>query len=529
MLLVRNIRLPLSCADHEAEAVRQALRILHVPPRKVAHGGIAKLSVDARHGKPVLVVTAAITLKDEGEESAYAGASPCVCFTQKPEFSFSTGQAPLPHRPVVVGLGPAGLFAALLLARSGFRPLVLERGPALEERVRAVERFEATGTLDENANIQFGEGGAGTFSDGKLTTRVGDPLCSFVTDALLAHGAPADIAWRQKPHVGTDLLRGIITSIRSEIQSLGGEVLFNTTLTGLYSRGGALTGIATTAGDIPCEQLILAVGHSARDVFSMLAGAGLPLVCKPFSVGFRAEHLQTEIDKSLYHEAAGHPALPRGEYQLSQHVGGRCVYTFCMCPGGVVCAAASEREGVVTNGMSLHARDGKNANAAVVVSVDGQDFQQDPAAAIAFQRRLEQAAFRAGGGAYQAPAETVGSFLQGKGQLALGSVQPTYPRGVVPCDLGGLLPNELASALRQGLTAFGRKLPAYRAVDAVLTGLETRTSSPVRLVRGEDLQCAGLTGLYPCGEGAGYAGGIMTAAVDGVRCAAALMRKYRPL
>lgn len=525
MLLVRNIRLPLSCT--ERQAVQEALRILHLPAAAVRESGIAKISVDARHRKPVLVYTVAITLNDEGAEPAYAGAAPCVAVSKPVRLILPKGEKTLKTRPVVCGLGPAGLFCALLLAQQGLRPLVLERGPALEERVKAVKHFSATGELNPNANIQFGEGGAGTFSDGKLTTRIGDELCGFVTETFLQHGAPAEIAIRQKPHVGTDLLRQVIASIRREIEQLGGEVRFDTALTGLTVKNGRLAGIETTEGTLPCEVLVLAVGHSARDTFAMLQKSGLNLTCKPFSVGFRAEHLQTAIEESLYHEAAGHPALPHGEYQLSQQVGGRCVYTFCMCPGGQVVASASEEGGVVTNGMSYHARDGKNANAAVVVSVDGRDFDQDPARAIAFQRQLEQAAYRAGGGGYAAPAENVPSFLAGQGRLTIGRVQPTYDRGVTPYDLGSLLPEELAATMRTGLSAFERKIAGYTAPDAILTGLETRTSSPVRLPRGEDFQALDLPGLYPCGEGAGYAGGIMSAAVDGLRVARAILGRYK--
>ena len=529
MILVRNIRLPLSAG--EPQAFEKALHAARIPRGKVQHLGVAKLSVDARHGQPKLVYTVAVTLKEPAEEAAFAARCGDASLQQKVDFSVQNGIQPLAHRPVVCGLGPAGLFAALLLARQGYQPIVLERGPALDERVKAVEHFSATGELDVNANIQFGEGGAGTFSDGKLTTRIGDELCGFVTEVFLQHGAPEEIAWKQKPHVGTDLLRGVITSIRKEIEALGGEVHFNTALTGFEQKNGQLTGIFTTNGTFACEALVFAVGHSARDTFGMLMDGGLQLECKPFSVGFRAEHLQSEIEKSLYHEAAGHPALPRGEYQLSQHVGERCVYTFCMCPGGFIVPAMTDAAESVVNGMSPSGRTSPYANSGLVTEVRLADFEHLRAewgelAGLKFPQRFEESARQRGGEHQIAPAQRVADFVAGRASGAL--PRTSYIPGITPSRLDEWMPGFIAQGLRQGIATFGRRMRGYLTNEAVVVGVESRTSTPVRVPRDPGtLMHPETKGLFPAGEGAGYAGGIISAALDGERIAEAVKNYIR--
>ncbi|MEA4823346.1 MAG: hypothetical protein VB111_04440 [Clostridiaceae bacterium] len=437
----------------------------------------------------------------------------------------------LPRRPLVVGAGPAGLFAALTLARAGVCPIVCERGLPVEQRTRTVNAFFDGGALNPDSNVQFGEGGAGTFSDGKLATGISDPRCESVLRDFVGCGAPEDILWDAKPHIGTDRLPGVVAGLRREIEALGGTFLYETKLLRLRIQNErVIAAVAERHGEcieIPTDTVLLAPGHSARDTFAMLHALGVALIPKSFSVGARVEHLQSFVDTAQYGGFAGHPALGAADYKLSAHLpNGRGVYTFCMCPGGTVVAAASEEGHIVTNGMSVYARDGENANAAVLVSVNPEDFpSRDPLAGIAFQRQLERAAFLASN-SYRAPAERLGDFLAGLSPSAFGSVRPSYLPGVVPYDLSKVLPSFVCDGMRAGFAAFDRRLYGFAMADAVLTAPETRSSSPVRIARGESCESVSLRGLFPCGEGAGYAGGILSAAVDGIRCAEALLTAY---
>jgi len=523
MIIVPDIR----CMPDEPAALakERAAALLGVREGEIKRAVVTRESIDARHRKVVILRSIGFELFGDEAEKLKNCEKAKLAKTED-GFTVTHGSRKLAHPPVVAGFGPAGMFAGLLLAREGYRPIILERGEAIDERTARVRRFSEQGILNSESNIQFGEGGAGAFSDGKLTTRINDPSCGYILKELVRFGAPEEILYKAKPHVGTDLLVNTVKSIRLEIERLGGQVLFNTKLTGLRTNGGRLTAVETSNGTIETENLVLSIGHSARDTFEMLLQSGIHAIPKPFSVGVRIEHLQKEVDSALYGSFAGHPALGSAEYQhsLRDEASGRAVYTFCMCPGGYVVPAASEEESVVTNGMSYHLRDGRNANAALVVSVDPRDFGDSPLGGMAFQRKLERAAYRISG-SYRAPIQTVGSFL-GSGSAAFGRVEPTYPIGCEKTDFNRFFPRDIADMLAAGIRAFERRQHGFSAPDSLLTGVETRTSSPLRIPRGEDLQSLSLKGLYPCGEGAGYAGGIMSAAADGLRVAKSIIEQF---
>ena len=536
MIRLNQLKLPV---DHTREQlIHKTAQYLRIPAADILELQIVRQSLDARK-KPALFYSYSVNVTVKKEEKVYKDAcrrlgKANVLLTEKTEYLFpAEGSTQQKHPTVIIGMGPAGLFCGYYLAQHGYAPVILERGADVDARQADVEAFWQTGRLKADSNVQFGEGGAGTFSDGKLNTLVKDKYGrnTEVLKTFVKHGADPAILYQAKPHIGTDVLSKVVKSMREEILRMGGEVRFHSQMTEILTENGQVTGVKVNDTEVlPCEQVVLAPGHSARDTFSMLYRKQFPMSAKPFAVGFRVEHPQSLINMSQY-GAESVKGLGAAAYKVTAKTStGRGVYSFCMCPGGQVVASASEKGRVVTNGMSYHARSGRNANAAVVVSVGGEDFGNDPRKAIAFQRELEARAYAAGrpGGEYAAPAENIQSFLEGRGRLNIGRVQPTYDRGVVAADLGALLPTELADTLRAGLRAYERKIAGYTAPEAILTGLETRTSSPVRLKREENFECAQLAGLYPCGEGAGYAGGIMSAAVDGLRVARAIISRYAP-
>lgn len=533
-LLIGNVRVGVDAT--EADILKKATGKMKRAGLSTAslHFRLYKKSIDARHRDDIRLV---YTVMAEGDivltPSIERKLKLCDArlFSEEP-LEPRYGDQPLVARPLVVGMGPAGLFAALLLARNGYAPMIIDRGAPVCERVRDVASFRESGRLNTESNIQFGAGGAGTFSDGKLITRINDPRCHFVLKTLCEFGAPEDILVDAKPHIGTDLLQSVVDAMLKEIESLGGEVCYHCKLEDFSTCTDGTVKVRTNKGDLHCGAVILAPGHSARDTYLTLLEKNFAMEPKPISVGVRAEHLQSDIDAALFGDMAGHPNLGPAEYALSDTKQGRGVYTFCMCPGGEVVAAASEDERLVVNGMSNRARNGKNANSAVAVSVGCEDVESKNGSKILgmiqFQRDLEHAAFVAGGKDFYAPIMTLGDFLNGKQGSEPTRVLPSYRDGKVRVsDFERVFPPFVLSSLRYGFASFGKKLKGYDAPDTVLTAAETRTSAPLRILREPTTYTAiGNDRIYPCGEGAGYAGGITSAAVDGVRVAMALMARF---
>ncbi len=507
---------------------------LRIGRQQLKNFRIVRQALDARREDKIsFVYTIETEVPDAGKkwEQHWSEDKNIVIVEQSPPPEFETGTRLLAERPVVIGFGPAGMFAALALAQRGYRPLVLERGPDVEQRQLAVQKFWDKGILDETSNVQFGAGGAGTFSDGKLTTRVHDRLMNEVLNTLVDAGAPPEIRYWYKPHIGTDRLRQVVKNIRQQIESLGGEVRFGQTVTDFRIEAGVLTGIyVNDCPVLPCNVAMLGIGHSARDTYLALHHRGVAMEAKPFSIGVRIEHPQELIDQSQYGRAAGHPKLGAADYSLVFHdkLAGRTAYSFCMCPGGVVIGAASEAGGVVVNGMSHYQRASGSANSAIAVNVTPEDYGNGVLDGVEFQRHYERKAFAVAGGSYFAPVQTVGEFMTGSSGGTNFLTQPTYGPGVKSVNLDECLPDFVSGSLRRALPDFGRKIKGFNHPGAVLTGVETRTSAPLRILRGENRESVNVSGLYPMGEGAGYAGGIMSAALDGQNTANAILCEYKP-
>ena len=529
MIRINELRLPL---EHPPEALPAAVATrLDIAAKDIRGFTVFKRSHDARKKNALMFIYSVdVDVDNEARVLQKLADDPKIGPTPDTRYHF-VAQAPttLSSRPVVVGFGPAGIFAALVLAQMGFKPIVLERGKAVRERTQDTWKLWRSNELNPESNVQFGEGGAGTFSDGKLYSQIRDPrhLGRKVLNEFVKAGAPEEILYIAKPHIGTFRLVSMVERMRQEIESLGGEIRFQSRVTGLRIEDGQVRGVTLASGEeIGADHVVLALGHSARDTFAMLHASGVFMEAKPFAVGFRIEHPQSLIDRARLGPNAGNPLLGAADYKLVYHASnGRSVYSFCMCPGGQVVAATSEPNCVVTNGMSQYSRAERNANAGIVVNVSPEDFPggtDNPLAGLAFQRQLEAHAFELGGGTYEAPGQLVGDFLVGRPSTQLGAVTPSYQPGVHLTDLSTALPDFAIAAIREAIPAFDRQIRGFALPDAVLTGVETRTSSPLRITRGDDLQSLNVKGLYPAGEGAGYAGGILSAGIDGIRVAEAV-------
>ena len=525
MLRLAEIKLPL---DHDEATLRAAIiQRLGISDAALLEYTIARRGFDARKLKAIsLVYSIDVAVEDE---AAILARLPASAITHAPDtqYHFVARAARAPSsRPIVIGTGPCGLFAGLLLAQMGLNPIILERGKSVRERTKDTFGLWREGVLNPESNVQFGEGGAGTFSDGKLHSQIKDPkhYGRKVLSEFVAAGAPPEILYVSKPHIGTFRLVGMVEKMRATIIALGGEIRFQSRVDDIEIENGQVRGVVLASGEhIACEQVVLAVGHSARDTFYMLAKRGVHIEAKPFSIGFRIEHPQSLIDKCRFGEKAGHPLLGAADYKLVHHcTNGRSVYSFCMCPGGTVVAAASEPGRVVTNGMSQYSRNERNANAGIVVGITPDDYPGDALAGIALQRQWEERAFELGGRDYHAPGQLVGDFLAGRASREFGAVLPSYTPGVKLGDLSTALPAYSIDAIREALPMFDKQIKGFAMHDALLTGVETRTSSPIRIPRGENFQSVNIRGLYPAGEGAGYAGGILSAGVDGIKVAEAV-------
>ena len=532
--MIRITQIKLSIRHSEEDMINAIAKALKLSPQKIVKYQIVRRSIDARKSEIKYIYTVDVAISESHKEKETSIVKRCrnvnISIADQTKYNFKpSGTAPLSHRPVVVGTGPAGLYCAWLLAKNGYQPLVIERGEEIRQRVRSVEHFWKTRELNLESNVQFGEGGAGTFSDGKLNTMVKDTSHrhGFVLDHFVAHGAPSDILYINKPHIGTDQLRSVIANIRKDIIQLGGEVRFGSKLTDLIIEDGFLTQIEINHKErIPCQVLVAAIGHSARDTFDMLLRRGLILRPKPFAVGFRIEHRQAMINESQYGKEAS--LLPPADYKLThQTSSGRGVYSFCMCPGGYVVNASSEQGLLAVNGMSNYAREGENANSAIVVTIKPEDFgSTDPLSGIEFQRKLERMAYETGKGLI--PVQLFGDLLRDKDSVTIGNVTPNCKGGYRLTNLTNCLPKFIREDIIQGILAFDQKIKGFAHEEAVLSGVESRTSSPVRILRNEALE-SNIGGIYPCGEGAGYAGGITSAAMDGIKVFEAIATKYRPI